>query len=1304
VARRAAAVLATVALGAGVLPAVAVPLAGPASAALRSGVAFTGAALSTWQTNGVVWSVAESAGLVFAGGTFTAVRPPGEPSGSASSLSRTNLVVLDGATGAPTDCAPAITGSTTPTVRALDVSPDGRTLYVGGSFTAVDGVSRQHLAAIDLATCTVVPGFVPKPSGIVRAVDATASAVYYGGGMVSVDGQSRGRAAAAGAVGSAQVGQLLAWAPVLDKEVRAIAVRPGGSEVVVGGDFDTVNGAASNALAVVDPTSGTNLFTYPGFIEPESAVKDLTVDDTGFYTGNEGTGFQKFDGRIALDWSTHGQRWRDTCLGATQAVVVYDGLLYSGSHVHDCTTMGSFPDGLRYHLLAQSVSDPTLLPWFPQTNDGIGEALGPRDMVVSRGPGGHYMWAGGEFTTVNGVAQQGLTRFGQDPARQAAPTVPTASVTSVEAGQVRVAWRQSFDADDELLSYTVLRDGVAVHTSTATSWFWSRQQMTFLDEGLAPGAVHKYTVQVTDGRSTVSSVRSATVAGTDSAYTARVLADGAQALWRYDETSDVFFADTSPVSEGLTLRGAAARGAAGAITGEPSPALTVPGTTTSSTGATSTSTLHTERRVSPPGAFSVETWFKTTTTTGGKLIGFGDKQVLSSRNFDRHVYMTDSGQLVFGVHNGAVRTVTSPAAYNDGAWHHVVATQGSAGMALHVDGVKVAGNTVTSAMRIDGYWRVGGDNISCRVVTCYGVTWPTPPTSDYFAGTLDETAVYRAALSSSTVAAHYALGTGTAVPDSTAPSSPSGVAVSVSGSTPTVSWSASTDDVGVTGYEVHRSTSSGFSVSESSRVGSVSTTSFTDGALADGTYYYRVVALDAAGNRSAASAQVSAVVSTSTQTEPTVVQVAPSADAYVNGAAASTNYGTSSSLATRSGSGYVSYLRFSVPAAPAGAVLTGAELRFRTSTTTGAGSADVQRLSWAGDSWTETGVTWNTRPAVESGVLGQVTASAGSTAYRMPLDVGALQGLPGTTRTVAMTSSGTDSMWWWSRQHSTSSYRPALVLTYGGSSTSSDSTAPSSPSGVAVSVSGSTPTVSWSASTDDVGVTGYEVHRSTSSGFSVSESSRVGSVSTTSFTDGALADGTYYYRVVALDAAGNRSAASAQVSAVVSTSTQTEPTVVQVAPSADAYVNGAAASTNYGTSSSLATRSGSGYVSYLRFSVPAAPAGAVLTGAELRFRTSTTTGAGSADVQRLSWAGDSWTETGVTWNTRPAVESGVLGQVTASAGSTAYRMPLDVGALQGLPGTTRTVAMTSSGTDSMWWWSRQHSTSSYRPALVLTYS
>jgi hypothetical protein len=750
VARRLAAVATGLALAVVGLPLQAVP----ASAALQSGVKFTGAASSTWQTDGIVWAAAAAGGKVFVGGDFSAVRAPGTAAGDASSLTRTNLAVLDGATGKPLSCAPKVTGSTNASVRALEVSPDGKTLYIGGSFTALGSATgRKHLAALDIASCTPVAGFAPQVSAPLRAVEATGSSVYFGGLMSYVGSTARARAAAVGAVGTSSAGKLLAWDPKFDKEVRAIAVRPGGSEVVVGGFFDLANGVSSHALVVVDPVGGDNRFVYGGLIPPKSTVKDIAVDSSGFYTANEGTGFQEFDGRIAFDWSDHGQRWRDTCLGATQAVVVYGGLLYSGSHVHDCTTMGSFPDGLRYHLLAQSVTDPKLLPWFPQTNDGIGEALGPRDMVVSDGAS-DYLWVVGEFTTVNGARQQGLTRFGQSAAVQAGTSGPVPSITSVRKGEVRVAWRQSFDADDAVLTYRVYRNGTLVHTVSGTSWFWERKQMTFLDSGLTPGSTPSYTVSVTDGNKTVTtSARKVTVAGADSAYAARVLADGATGLWRYDEPSSVFFSDTSAAGYNLTLTGGTAsyRVTPDALAGDSSPAISLPGTK---------ATLYGERRLPPPGAFSVETWFKTTTTAGGKLIGFGDKQVLPSRNFDRHVYMTDDGRLVFGVDNGKQVALTTPKSYNDGAWHHVVATQGSSGMALYVDGVKVAGNTVTSAMKVGGYWRVAGDNISCRLTDCAGRVWPNAPTSDHFGGQLDETAVYPKALSAETVRAHYDLATG----------------------------------------------------------------------------------------------------------------------------------------------------------------------------------------------------------------------------------------------------------------------------------------------------------------------------------------------------------------------------------------------------------------------------------------------------------------------------------------------------------------------------------------------------------------
>src|SRR5690349_18456938 len=105
------------------------------AAALAPSLHFTADALPTWQTNGTVWGMAAAQGKVFAGGTFTAVRPPGTAEGDAGSLSRSNLVVLDAATGSPTSCVlPVTRGTTTALIRAVATSPDKSTVYIGGLF------------------------------------------------------------------------------------------------------------------------------------------------------------------------------------------------------------------------------------------------------------------------------------------------------------------------------------------------------------------------------------------------------------------------------------------------------------------------------------------------------------------------------------------------------------------------------------------------------------------------------------------------------------------------------------------------------------------------------------------------------------------------------------------------------------------------------------------------------------------------------------------------------------------------------------------------------------------------------------------------------------------------------------------------------------------------------------------------------------------------------------------------------------------------------------------------------------------
>ncbi|MFC5915139.1 LamG domain-containing protein [Streptomyces pulveraceus] len=714
---------------------------GSPATALTPPVSLTADDLTTWQTNGIVWAMAGADdGVVYAGGTFSTVRPPGAAPGT-SEQPAVNFAAFDAATGAPTGCSLSFTVSSgTATVRALALSPDRKTLYVGGQFGSVSGVGVSNFAAIDTATCTPRKDFKVSVTATVRALAVTADTVYLGGDFNSVAGETRNKFAAVttGAV-------LKPWKANTDEVGRAVELTPDGKHVLIGGDFFTVNGTTSHALAVVDATTGAVAKSYPaGFIPDTSVVKDLATDATGFYTANEGTGGGVFDGRIALNLSNFEQRWRDTCLGATQAVQVHDGVLYSGSHAHDCASMGEFPDQPRKHLLAQSVDDPKLLPWFPDTNDGIGEPVGPRVMAQTDKGGHHYLWVGGEFTTVNGAAQQGLTRFADGP-DTGAPWVPNVSLSTVAAGKMEINWQASFDTDDGDLTYRVYRDGAStpVYTTTARSVFWDRPQLRWTDTDVAPGETHSYRISASDGTNTSakSPAVSATVASAAAKYPAKVLADGASLYWRYDDTA-TFAGDTGSGRDNGFTRNSPTRQLTPAAIAGPSTAIGLDG---------SNQYVYSNKRHPQPATFSMETWIRTTTAKGGKIIGFGSLAMQNSTQYDKHVYMRDDGRLVFGVKSGSLRTITTPAAYNNGAWHHVVATQGSGGMALYVDGTLRASTTLyTANEKYDGYWRVGGDNLK---------GWPDRPTSDFFAGQIDETAVYPTALSSTQVSAHYALRT-----------------------------------------------------------------------------------------------------------------------------------------------------------------------------------------------------------------------------------------------------------------------------------------------------------------------------------------------------------------------------------------------------------------------------------------------------------------------------------------------------------------------------------------------------------------
>lgn len=225
---------------------------------------------------------------------------------------------------------------------------------------------------------------------------------------------------------------------------------------------------------------------------------------------------------------------------------------------------------------------------------------------------------------------------------------------------------------------------------------------------------------------------------------AAILAASPYVYFRFDETSATTTAtDSSGNGRNGSYRGTVTKN-------QPRACLRDSGTAVRLNG--SSGYVRTKNSVlSAPGTYTISMWFQTTSTTGGRLLGFGNQRTNKSSTFDRHVYLTSTGQVTFGANPGKTTISSITGGYNDGQWHHFAATQSPAGMALYVDGVLQGSNTQAASAPYSGYWRVGWDNLQ---------GWPGFPaaTNYYIRATIDNAVVYTTALTAAQVSAQYLAG------------------------------------------------------------------------------------------------------------------------------------------------------------------------------------------------------------------------------------------------------------------------------------------------------------------------------------------------------------------------------------------------------------------------------------------------------------------------------------------------------------------------------------------------------------------
>ena len=272
-------------------------------------------------------------GAIYAAGDFTSV-------GGAAHSGLARLT----ASGA---IDPTFAGRATGAVRALALSPDGSTLYVGGDLTSVSSggasSSRSRLAAFTASTGAVMP-WAPSANASVNALvtDPASGTVFAGGAFTSVAGAARVNVAGIAATGAVTswnaalaecntphvtnyahsnppctpevdslavaggqlymggrfgrsgtdvrhdaAGFLLATGALTSWDPvasdRVLALAPSGGAVFLGGELTSVNGLVRHGVAALDAATGQGVSSFNAATDDEVLDIQPSADGSQLY-------------------------------------------------------------------------------------------------------------------------------------------------------------------------------------------------------------------------------------------------------------------------------------------------------------------------------------------------------------------------------------------------------------------------------------------------------------------------------------------------------------------------------------------------------------------------------------------------------------------------------------------------------------------------------------------------------------------------------------------------------------------------------------------------------------------------------------------------------------------------------------------------------------------------------------------------------------------------------------------------------------------------------------------------------------
>jgi len=280
-------------------------------------------------------------------------------------------------------------------------APDGSGgWYIGGAFTKIGSYVRNNIAHI-LSDGSVDPVWNPNADSAVYALEVSGSTVYAGGNFTSIGGQARNYLAAL----DAATGLATAWDSSIDtndnydNEVSALAIS--GSTIYAGGLFFTIGGQTHKYLAALDATTGLVASWDPNI---NGQIFDLAVSGSTVYASGNFTsiGGQARNYLAALDAATGlVTAWNsniDSCAHCeVRALAINDSSLYIGGK------FVSVGGQTRNYLAAIDTATGLVTTWSPSFDTSDVD-----NKIYALAISGSTIYVGGLFTSVGGQTRNGI--------------------------------------------------------------------------------------------------------------------------------------------------------------------------------------------------------------------------------------------------------------------------------------------------------------------------------------------------------------------------------------------------------------------------------------------------------------------------------------------------------------------------------------------------------------------------------------------------------------------------------------------------------------------------------------------------------------------------------------------------------------------------------------------------------------------------------------------------------------------------------------------------------------------------------